>query len=203
MSKNKNKNWNKWESEREKRNRNRLASRHSSEHICVCVCVCLYLEMSSSISDWISMISDLVKTCGVLSSNIELSVCTKTRWVWIVKAASSSGCPPVSMDCHWFCSAFRLMSLIFFLWHVVMYLQGQEQHYDQICFLPSQYTFLWRIISHDLTWCWCYAFSMRRSAVGEDFAYLFSEKWFRVYCFWRQIEKVIWLVLIVASPYHT
>ncbi len=111
--------------------------RHSSW---ACVFVSPYLEMSPSISDWISMISDLVKTCGVLSSNIELSVCTKTRRVWIVKAASSRGCPPVSADCRWFCLALFLISLNIFLWHWLMYLQGQEQHNEQMCgSFPSQY----------------------------------------------------------------
>lgn len=78
------------------------------------VCVSPYLEMSPSISDWISMISDLVKTCGVLSSNIELSVCTKKHRVRIMKAASACRCPPVSVDCHWFCLALFQISQIFF-----------------------------------------------------------------------------------------
>lgn len=85
------------------------------------------------------MISDLVKTCGVLSSNIELSVCTKTRRVRIVKAASSSECPPVSVDYHRFCLAFFLISLNFFFYDTESWISKDKNNMMSKCVLESVY----------------------------------------------------------------
>lgn len=94
--------------------------------------------MSPSISDWISMILDLVKICGVLSSNMELSVCTKTCRVWIVETVSSRECPTVSVDCHRLCLArFLILSNVSFFYDTDSWISKDTNNMMSKCVASS------------------------------------------------------------------